>query len=143
MEKTVVKSKNIFARIFQYFKTLSPLVLMQLKDKLDLSFLKSKKKTLFKIIYSILLFVGLTAIIWFIFNLIVNLSLFSLLKILNFRAFLVLMTVLMIFSFLSRLTNITKMEQWSLYHFDFFFSLSIISLSFIRSTWIVHSSLIN
>ena len=55
MEKTVVKSKNIFARIFQYFKTLSPLVLMQLKDKLDLSFLKSKKKTLFKIIYSILL----------------------------------------------------------------------------------------
>lgn len=113
MEKTVVKSKNIFARIFQYFKTLSPLVLMQLKDKLDLSFLKSKKKTLFKIIYSILLFVGLTAIIWFIFNLIVNLSLFSLLKILNFRAFLVLMTVLMILSFLSCLTNITKTLYFS------------------------------
>lgn len=48
------------------FKTLFE---MQLKEKLDLSFLKSKKQTLFKVIFSILIFASITAlaylILWF------------------------------------------------------------------------------
>lgn len=48
------------------FKTLFQ---MQLKEKLDLSFLKSKKQTLFKVVFAILMFVAITAlaylILWF------------------------------------------------------------------------------
>jgi len=44
-------------------KHLKPLVMMQLKDKIDFSFLKSKKKTISKIVFSILGFVAVTAVI--------------------------------------------------------------------------------
>ncbi len=115
MEK--IKKPNIFARFFakinKFFVIVRPLVLMQLKDKVDFSFLKSKKKTLFKTIYSLIFFIALTAIIYLVFYLVVNLGLFSFLKILNFRAFLILMTVLISLSFISCLINITKTLYFS------------------------------
>lgn len=45
-------------------KQLKPLVLMQLKDKLDLAYLKSKKATIFKVVLTILKFVLITAVIY-------------------------------------------------------------------------------
>ena len=62
------------------FSSLKPLVMMQLKDKIDFSYLKSAKKTIFKIIYSILLFVVLTAVIYLMFSLVISFGLFSFLK---------------------------------------------------------------
>ena len=55
------------------------LVLMQLKDKIDFSFFKSTKKTIFKIVYTILTFVGLSTLVFLLFNIIVGLHLFLLL----------------------------------------------------------------
>ena len=92
---------------------LDALVMLQLKDKIDFSFLKSKKKTLFKIIYSILLFVIVTASVYVIFSLVVGLGLFSFLKTLNFRVLLVLMTILLLLSFMSCLANVTKTLYFS------------------------------
>lgn len=46
------------------FKLLKPLVMMQLKDKIDLSYLKSKKQAITKIVLSILAFVLITAVIF-------------------------------------------------------------------------------
>ena len=92
---------------------LDALVMLQLKDKIDFSFLKSKKKTLFKIIYSILLFVIVTASVYVIFSLVVGLGLFSFLKTLNFRVLLVLMTILLLLSFVSCLANVTKTLYFS------------------------------
>ena len=63
-----------------FFTHLKTLVMLQLKDKIDFSFLKSKKKTLFKVIYSILLFTGLTALITIMFSLIVKFGIFSFLQ---------------------------------------------------------------
>lgn len=56
------------------FKTLFK---MQLKEKLDLSFLKSKKQTLFKVVFSILIFVAITALAYFILWFCKFLNLFS------------------------------------------------------------------
>ncbi len=96
-----------------FFTHLKTLVMLQLKDKIDFSFLKSKKKTLFKVIYSILLFTGLTALITIMFSLIVKFGIFSFLQTINFRAFLVLMTILFLLSFFSCLVNVTKMLYFS------------------------------
>ncbi|MBO5103055.1 MAG: hypothetical protein J6C13_03080 [Clostridia bacterium] len=98
---------NMGNKISNSFKYLRPLVMMQLKDKIDFSFLKNKKKTYFKLIWSILGFVALTAIIYLLFTLIVKFGIFSFLQVLNFRAFLILMTVLIAFSFVSCLINVT------------------------------------
>ena len=92
---------------------LKPLVMLQLKDKVDFSFLKSKKKTLFKAIYSLLFFGGLTALIYLMFSLVMKFGIFSFLQTINFRAYLVLMTILFLLSFLSCLVNVTKTLYFS------------------------------
>ena len=58
---------------------LKTLVLLQLKDKLDWSFLKSKKETIFKIVFAVLKFIIITAIIYAAFYLLSYLRLLSLL----------------------------------------------------------------
>lgn len=107
-----VKAPSFFSRLWakikEKFKYLHPLIMMQLKDKIDLSFLKDKKKTFFKYIWTIIGFIAVTAIIYLLFYLIVKFGLFSFLQILNFRAFLVLMTVLIVLAFLSCIINVTN-----------------------------------
>ena len=90
------------------FNTLRPLVLMQLKDKIDFSYLKSRKQTIFKFVLNTALFIVLTAVIYLIFYLIVQFQLFSYALTLNFNAFLVLMTLVFFFFFLSCLTQLTN-----------------------------------
>lgn len=60
-------------------KGLKTLVFMQLKDKIDFSFLKSKKQTIFKVVLSILKFVIITALIYAGFTVLSFLRLVSLL----------------------------------------------------------------
>lgn len=115
MEKVLKESfnKNEKSSAGGFLRHLKTLVMIQLKDKIDFSFLKSKKKTLFKIVYSILLFTGLTALISIMFSLIVKFGIFSFLQTINFRAFLVLMTILLLLSFFSCLVNVTKTLYFS------------------------------
>lgn len=60
-------------------KGLKTLVLMQLKDKLDFSFLKSVKQTIFKVVLFILKFAVATALMYFIFYALTTLRLVSIL----------------------------------------------------------------
>ena len=107
------KKPGVFSRLKTYFSDLKPLFMMQYKNKVDFSFLKSKKKTLFKTVYSLLMFIAITAIIYLVFNLVVSLGLFSFLKVLNYRVFLVVFTVLMIITFISCLINVTQTLYFS------------------------------
>ena len=111
MEETIKKDnfiKKLFSKIASWFLTIRPLVLMQLKDKIDFSFLKSKKNTIFKIVFSLLLFVGITAAVFLVLRLVVGLGLFSFVSTVNFRAYLIVMTLLFVLSFIFCLTNVTK-----------------------------------
>ena len=103
------KTKNFFGGLGGSMKSsLKPLVMMQLKDKIDFSFLKNKKKTFFKIIWTILGFALVTALIYLLFMLVVKFGLFSFIQMLNFRVFLVVMTVMLILAFISCLLNVTN-----------------------------------
>ena len=89
------------------------LVLMQLKDKIDFSFFKSTKKTIFKIVYTILTFVGISALVFLLFNIIVGLHLFSFTRVLNFRLYVLLLSILFVLAFLSCLVNVTNTLYFS------------------------------
>ena len=118
---TKPKTTNGFKRFFggigkkiaTYFKYLNPLVMMQLKDKIEVSFLRSKKQAMFKIVYAIIRFLLITSIIQLMFNLIINFGIFSFLKILNFRAFLVIMTLVLGLSFLACVVKTTNTLYFS------------------------------
>lgn len=128
MEKTKTQNKNGFKKFFasiggfftkigkkivSYFKYLRPLVMMQLKDKLDFGDYKNKKKAMFKIVYAILRFAIMTALIYLIFMLVVKFGLFSFLQVLNFRALLVIMTLVCVLSFLACLVKTTNTLYFS------------------------------
>lgn len=105
--------KALGKKIASYFKSLYPMVMMQLKDKIDFGFLHSKKKTLFKIVYSIIKFALITVLINLLFSLVVKFNIFSFLQVLNFRAFLIIMTIVMILSFIACLVKTTNTLYFS------------------------------
>jgi len=74
------------------------LVLMQLKDKLDWSFLKSKKQTIFKIVFDVLKFVIITAVIYLGFYVLSFLRLLSLLPGIPLEVMTLIFTMLLLLS---------------------------------------------
>ena len=105
--------EGFFAKLKAFFKNLRVLTAMQFKDQIDFSFLKSKRKTFAKILYSIIMFLIVTIIIQTILSLVVQLGLFSFVRILNYRVYLVLMTVLLILSFIACLVKVTTTLYFS------------------------------
>src|SRR5574344_687381 len=84
------------------------LVAMQLKDKIDLSYLKSIKQTIFKIVFSLLEFAVLTAVIYFVFFLLSFLRLTSLFSGIPTNFFSIIFSVMIILSFVVCSTNLAK-----------------------------------
>ena len=117
LEKGSEKSQGFFSKLWHkiksYFSSLIPLVLMQLKDKIDMSHLKNKKKTFFKSIWSIVRFALVTVLIYLMFSLIISFGIFSFLQTLNFRAYLVIMTLIIILSFFACLVKTTSTLYFS------------------------------
>lgn len=79
-------------------KKLKTLVAMQLKDKLNLSFLKSKKQTIFKVVLSLLKFVIITAMIYVGFSILSSLRLVSILPGIPQNFFVLVFSIMFILS---------------------------------------------
>jgi len=83
-------------------KHLKPLVMMQLKDKIDFSFLKSKGKAISKIVFSVLGFVAVAAVCYLLFYASSLLGLFSFLPMIPITVIVVIFSVMF---FLSCITS--------------------------------------
>ena len=79
-------------------ENLKTLVLMQLKDKVDFSFIKSKKQTIFKVVLSILKFAIITTLIYFGFYILSYLRLVSILPGIPQNFFALVFTLMIILS---------------------------------------------
>lgn len=82
-------------------KKLKPLVMMQLKDKIDLSFLKSKKQTIAKVVLSICGFVAITAVIYALLFVARLLNIFHLVDIIPVSVIVVVFTIMQILALIS------------------------------------------
>lgn len=87
------------------FKTLFQ---MQIKEKMDLSFLKDKKKTLFKVVFSLVGFIAITAISYLVLWLCQLLNLFSALDHIPLSVMSVIFFIVFIFSLVSCTLSLTK-----------------------------------
>ena len=76
----MTKIKKLASSFAESWRTLFTLVKMQLKEKMDMSALRSKKAFFFKLIWLIVEFVAITAALYFVFYFIKLLGLFSLSK---------------------------------------------------------------
>ena len=78
---TKIKNKGSFRESFlESWRALSTLVKMQLKEKMDLSYLRSTRKLIFKIVWFLIQFAAITAVLTVLFNYIMLLGLFSLVR---------------------------------------------------------------
>ena len=70
--------KKFFSPILASLSTLGTLVKMQLKEKMDLGYLRSLRRFIFKVVWTLVEFAAITAVIYLLFNYIKMLGLFSL-----------------------------------------------------------------
>ncbi len=123
MKKFLGKISNFFnkvgnkfkaTRFYNHFKGLGTLVIIQLKDKLNLSFKADKKGTLTKILLKVILFVGATAIISIVFSLLDRLVIFgSEARSFPFPIFNIIFTAMIILSTLTCIASLTKSLYFS------------------------------
>lgn len=92
------------------FKTL---FLMQMREKTDLSFLKDKKKTLFKVVFGTLYFVAIVALCYVVLYLAKLLSLFSPLNIIPMSVMAVVLLVMVVFNVFSCTLTLTNSLYFS------------------------------
>ena len=78
MTKAKLKKEGFIESFLEEWRALVTLVKMQLKEKMDLSYMRSRRKLIFKLTWLFIEFVAITAIIAVIFHFIKLLSLFSL-----------------------------------------------------------------
>ena len=100
--------KNVFERVFSYFKGFNTLVIMQLKDRLNLSFKADKKGSLTKMVLLLLLFGALVAVIVVIFTILNKLGVLGstgYVPVSMFNVIFFLILLLNIVSCIARMTN--------------------------------------
>ena len=107
------KIKALFARIKNSAKSLKPLVMMQLKDKLDLSYLKTFKTALTKIVLSILAFGIITAAYFAAFYVSTLFRIFHLVAIIPVSVIVVIFTVLETLTLLTGIYGLMKSLYFS------------------------------
>lgn len=90
------------------FHNLKTLVLMQLRDKIDLSFIRNKRSLLFKSVLFVVLFAVITVAFYFAFSISVRLGIFSLGNILPDTVVTIIFTVIQILSLLSCIVGLTE-----------------------------------
>lgn len=78
MTKRKLKKDGFITSFLEKWRALATLVKMQLKEKMDLGYLRSKRKLIFKLTWLVIEFVAVTAIIAVVFHFVKLLGLFSL-----------------------------------------------------------------
>ena len=78
MTKIKTSLRGVWASFLATMHVLSVLVRMQLKEKMDVSYLRSPRKTIFKAVWFIIEFAGITALISVVFYFVKVFGLFSL-----------------------------------------------------------------
>ena len=111
---TKAKRNSKFAETFrENFKALNTLVKMQLKEKMDLGYLRSPRKLLFKAIWLIVEFAAITAVIGIAFYFIKMLGLFSLVHDIPVSVISVIFGLLLLLSIITDTVGLMKSLYFS------------------------------
>ena len=105
MSKVGAKTSGNFKQAVRQLKTLT---MMQLKEKIDLGFLRSFRKTLFKIIWLVVEFAAITAICTLVFNYVKILGIFSLVGDIPETVMTVIFSLLFLLSVVSSTIGLVK-----------------------------------
>ena len=105
--------ERIFKAAYKKLKPLITLVKMQLKEKVDMSYLRSTRKLIFKIVWLIVEFAAITAVITIVFNYVKLLGLFSLVKDIPVSVVSIIFAVMLLLSLVTDTVGLMKSLYFS------------------------------
>lgn len=108
MTKTKASPKEAWASFLSAVHVLFVLVRMQLKEKLDLSYLRSLRKTIFKTVWFVIEFVGVTALITVAFYFVKMFGLFSLVHDIPVSVISIIFAVMLLLSLVTDTVGLTR-----------------------------------
>ena len=113
MTKTKQKRCMLCESFSENLRALVTLVKMQLKEKLDMSYLNSTRKLIFKIVWLLIEFAAVTAIITVVFNYVKLLGLFSLVRDIPVSVLSIIFMIMLILSIVTDTVGLMKSLYFS------------------------------
>lgn len=113
MTKTQNKKGSFLENLLENWRTLLTLVKMQLKEKMDMSYLRSTRRLIFKIVWLLVEFAAITVVIYFVFNYLMLLGLFSLVHDLPVPVISFIFSIMLLFSVITDTAGLMKSLYFS------------------------------
>ncbi len=111
---TKIKNKGGFLQTFlESWRALATLVKMQLKEKMDMSYLRSTRKLIFKLVWLLIEFAAITAVLYLVFNYVKLLGLFSLVRDIPVSVISIVFGVMLLFSVITDTVGLMKSLYFS------------------------------
>ncbi len=113
MTRTARKKGGFFEFFREASKTLKTLVKMQLKEKMDISYTRSLRKLIFKIVWLLIEFIGITVVITVAFHFVKLLGLFSLVHDIPVSVISLLFSIMLLLSLITDTIGLVKSLYFS------------------------------
>lgn len=113
MTKLKNKKEGILDTFLESWRALITLVKMQLKEKMDMSFLRSTRGLIFKIVWLLIEFAAITAVITVLFNYIKLLGLFSLVRDIPVSVISIIFAIMLLLSLVTDTVGLMKSLYFS------------------------------
>ena len=109
----VKNTAGIGASIKESWRALSTLVKMQLKEKMDMSYLRSVRKLIFKLVWLLIEFAAITAVLYLVFHYVKLLGLFSLVRDIPVSVISIVFAIMLLFSVITDTVGLMKSLYFS------------------------------
>ena len=113
MTNSEIKKDGFLATLGESVRALSTLVKMQLKEKMDMSFLRSTRALIFKTVWLLIEFAAITAVITVVFNYVKLLGLFSLVRDIPVSVISIIFAVMLLLSLVTDTVGLMKSLYFS------------------------------
>ena len=109
----MINVQQVIPTFLESWRALSTLVKMQLKEKMDMSYLRSVRKCIFKIVWLLIEFAAITAVLYLVFHYVKLLGLFSLVRDIPVSVISIIFAIMLLFSVITDTVGLMKSLYFS------------------------------
>ena len=109
----MINVQQVIPAFLESWRALSTLVKMQLKEKMDMSYLRSIRKCIFKIVWLLIEFAAITAVLYLVFHYVKLLGLFSLVRDIPVSVISIIFAIMLLFSVITDTVGLMKSLYFS------------------------------
>lgn len=109
----MINVQQVIPAFLESWRALSTLVKMQLKEKMDMSYLRSTRRLIFKLVWLLIEFAAITAVLYLVFHYVKLLGLFSLVRDIPVSVISIIFAIMLLFSVITDTVGLMKSLYFS------------------------------